>query len=162
MKMIKFISLNRVTKWISWWPPYMGTGIKVKKPQNNFTLIEVELKQRFYNTNYVGSHFGGSLYSMCDPFYMFILLEHLGKDHLIWDKSAHIEYIKPGKGKLRVKFEIKEEQLESLRKKALEEFKILATFTSDILNDKNEVIAKITKELYIRRKDAKTRFHKEK
>ena len=70
------------------------------------------MKLRFWNTNYVGSHFGGSLYSMTDPFYMFILLEHLKKDHIIWDKSADIEFLRPAKGEVKAIFEINESDLE--------------------------------------------------
>ena len=38
---------------------------------------------RFYKCNYVGTHFGGSLYSTCDPFYMLMLINILGPDYIV-------------------------------------------------------------------------------
>ena len=84
--MIKFISPKRLMKLLSFSPPYLFAGISIVEVNDDFTKIVVQMKQRPWNTNYVGSHFGGSLYSMCDPFYMFILLHHL-PGHTIWDKG---------------------------------------------------------------------------
>lgn len=54
----------------------------------------------------MGTHFGGSLYAMCDPFYMWILMENLGKDFIVWDKAATIRFKKPGTGTVNAEFEI--------------------------------------------------------
>ena len=78
------------------YPPYWGTGIVVSKVAPDFTEIVVQMKKRFYNRNYVDTHFGGSLYSMVDPFYMLMLINILGKDYVVWDKSAFIDFVKPG------------------------------------------------------------------
>jgi len=48
--------------------------------------IDVEMKLRWWNRNYVGTHYGGSLYSMTDPFFMVMLIENLG-GYDCWDKS---------------------------------------------------------------------------
>ena len=74
------ISLKKNIRLINLYPPYLGSGISIKAVNEDFTKISVQLKMHWYNRNAVGTHFGGSLYSMCDPFYMFILMEHLGKD----------------------------------------------------------------------------------
>ena len=68
----------------------------MKSANDDFTKIEAQMKMRWYNRNLVGTHFGGSLYSMCDPFYMFILMENLGKGYIVWDKAATIRFKKPG------------------------------------------------------------------
>jgi hypothetical protein len=39
--------------------------------------------------------YGGSLYSMTDPFYMPMLISNLGSDYVVWDKAAHIRFRKP-------------------------------------------------------------------
>ena len=81
---------------IKFYAPYLGAAISVKSANDDFTKIEAQMKMRWYNRNLVGTHFGGSLYSMCDPFYMFILMENLGKGYIVWDKAATIRFKKPG------------------------------------------------------------------
>ena len=147
-------------KLIGFWPPYFFSGISVEKVNDDFTSITTKMKQYWFNTNYVGTHFGGSLYSMCDPFYMFILLHHLGKDHIVWDKTSYIDFIKPGKRIVRSTFSVSLDEIEKLRKKALEEFSFNAEFQTDIRDESGEVVAKVKKLLYIRRKDAKKRIKK--
>jgi len=60
-------------------PPYLGAGVRVTKIAPDIRSIDVEMKLRFWNRNYVGTHFGGSLFSMTDPFLMLILLENRWK-----------------------------------------------------------------------------------
>ena len=43
------------------------------------------MKLSLRNQNYVGSHFGGGLFSMTDPFYMLMLMNVLGSEYLVWD-----------------------------------------------------------------------------
>jgi hypothetical protein len=53
---------------------------------------------RWYNKNYVGTHFGGSLSAMTDPHYMLMMIQILGREYIVWDQSGTIEYRKPGRG----------------------------------------------------------------
>eukprot|EP00126_Sphaerothecum_destruens_P004072 Sdes_comp17969_c0_seq2m7228 len=93
--------MRLVISFVGLWPPYLGAGIRVSHVCSSFKTIKVEMKQRFYNANWVGVHYGGSLYSMTDPFYMIMLIKHLGPQYVVWDKSAQIRYKKPGKGTKR-------------------------------------------------------------
>ena len=95
--------------------PYLGAGIRVTHIADDFRSATVEMRQRWYNTNYVGTHFGGSLYSMVDPMYMLLLMRRLGNDYIVWDKSAHIDFIRPGKGKVVAHFELTDERLDEIR-----------------------------------------------
>ena len=79
------------------WPPMAGAGIRVRWGAD-LKSVDVELKLRFWNRNYVGTHYGGSLYSMTDPFYMLMLMNNLGPGYIVWDKAAAIRFRKPGKG----------------------------------------------------------------
>ena len=81
---------------INFWPPYWAAGIRVMKIAPDKTSVEVEMKLKMTNQNYVGTHFGGSLYAMCDPFFMLILIENLGRDYIVWDKAATIRFRSPG------------------------------------------------------------------
>ena len=89
------------------WAPFLGAGIRVTRLQPDWRAIDVEMKMRFWNANFVGTHYGGSLYSMTDPFYMLMLIENLGRDYIVWDKSASIRFRKPGKGKMRAQLPAK-------------------------------------------------------
>jgi len=66
------------------------------------------MRLRWWNANYVGTHYGGSLYSMADPFFMVMLIENLGKDYIVWDKAATIRFKKPGRGKMSAGFRLSE------------------------------------------------------
>lgn len=160
-KLIKLFDAKTVVKLIRFWPPYLASGISVSKVNDNMTEIEVKMKQRFYNTNYVGTHFGGSLFSMCDPFYMFMLLHHLHKDHIVWDQSASIQFIKPGKGTVRVLFKISLDEIEEIKSKCLTQYKYQPEYEADILDEKNNIVAKIKKKLYVRRKSERLKTKKD-
>src|SRR4051794_22615854 len=79
------------------YPPFLGAGIRVKRLQPDWRAIDVEMKLRRWNANYVGTHYGGSLYSMTDPFLMLMLIENLGPDFTVWDKAASIRFRSPGR-----------------------------------------------------------------
>ena len=70
----------------------LGAGIYIDELTPDLKYISVKMKLRPWNANYVGTHYGGSLYSMTDPFYMLMLIENLGKDFIVWDKAAKIDF----------------------------------------------------------------------
>ena len=90
------MNVYRILKLIRFWPPYLGAGIYIRSFEKPLNQIVVGMKLSRRNTNYVGTHFGGNLYSLCDPWFMFILMHHLGADYTVWDKAASIDFIKPG------------------------------------------------------------------
>lgn len=140
---------------MSFWPPYLGAGIRVKKIASDFTSLEVEMKLRFWNQNYVGTHFGGSLFSMTDPFFMLMLIENLGKNYIVWDKAATIRFKNPGKGLVRAHFQLTQQQIDSIRKEADRGVKVEPTFQISIMDTAGKVIAEVEKTLHIRRKDGR-------
>jgi len=137
------------------WPPFLGAGIRVKRLKSDWTEIDVEMKLRWWNRNYVGTHYGGWLYSMADPFLMLMLIENLGKDYIVWDKSASVRFKKPGRGTVSASFRLLEPQIREI-KQALnspENEKIERVFTVDVKDESGSVVAQIGKLLHIRRKD---------
>jgi hypothetical protein len=139
-------------KLINWYPPYLGAGIRVRRVAPDFTSVEVEMKLRFWNRNYVGTQFGGSLYAMTDPFYMLMLMENLGRDYIVWDKAATIRFKKPGKGRVRARFELPREQIDAIRAEADRGVKVEPVFQVNVLDDSGTLIAEVEKTLYVRRK----------
>src|SRR6516162_1297601 len=86
---------------INWWPPMMGAGIRVTRWDADWRAVDVEMKLRWWNRNFVGTQYGGSLYSMTDPFYMVMLIHNLGPGYVVWDKSASMVFGGGGGGRVR-------------------------------------------------------------
>lgn len=144
---------NWMLKFMNVWPPFLGSGIKVRKVSPDFRAIDVELNMHFWTRNYVGSHYGGSIYSMTDPFYMLMLIRNLGNDYIVWDKSAEVRFLKPGYGRLTASFNLSAEKLAEIKQAADEGYKHEPSFTVQIKNEQGEVVAEVDKVLYVRRKD---------
>jgi hypothetical protein len=136
------------------WPPFLGAGIHVTQLQPDWKAVDVEMNLRFWNSNFVGTHYGGSLYSMTDPFYMLMLIANLGRDYVVWDKSASIRFRKPGKGKMRASFRLSEEQIESIRQQLRTQQKVEPTFLVEVRDESGELVAEVQKVLHVRKKPA--------
>ncbi|MCG6138982.1 DUF4442 domain-containing protein [Leptospira mtsangambouensis] len=144
---------KRFKIWLyNFYPPYVGAGIRIKEIAPDFSYFRSEMKLRFYNKNYVGVHFGGSLYSMCDPFFMLILLERLGSDYIVWDKAGNMIFVKPGTGKVVAEFRIPETEIQRIKDEIEVKKKGDYLFTTDVKNEEGEVIAKLEKTVYIRKR----------
>src|SRR5262245_164335 len=109
---------RKLQRRLKWYLPFLGAGIRVHHISDDLRTIEVHMPLRFWNRNYVGTHFGGSLYAMCDPFFMLILANHLGPDYIVWDKAAAIRFKKPGKGTVKAIFSITSERIAEIRAQA--------------------------------------------
>ena len=139
---------------VNLWPPLLGAGIRVKSISPDVRAVDVEMKLRWWNANYVGTHFGGSLYMMTDPFYMLMLMANLGRDYLVWDKAAAIQYRKPGRGTVRAEFRLNEAELDDIREKLKTQLKYEPVFTVEVRDEEGSVIAEVQKTIYIRKKDS--------
>lgn len=133
------------------WPPFWGAGIKVEKISKDFSFAQVSLAFRWYNKNYMRTQFGGSLYSMTDPFFALLLIHRLGPEYVVWDKEGEINYIKPGKGRVYADFTLNNEQLDSI-KQALNKNngKTLPVFHTHIYDESQQIIATVKKTLYVK------------
>ena len=146
-------ALKRHMRWVlNLYPPFLGAGIRVRRLQSDWKAIDVEMKLRFWNSNYVGTHFGGSLYSMTDPFYMLMLIENLGRDYIVWDKSATIRFRKPGKGKMRTEFRLADAQIEEIRDRLKTQEKVEPTFLVQVRDESGDLVAEVEKVLHVRKK----------
>lgn len=140
-------------KLMNFWPPFLGAGIRLKRITPDFREIDVEMKLRFWNQNYVRTQFGGSIYAMVDPFYMLMLLANLGDNYIVWDKAATIRFKKPGKGRVHASFRLTQQRIDEIKSQADTNRKFETTFYVQIFDSENNVIAEVDKLLYIRRKE---------
>lgn len=137
-------------KLINLYSPFIGANIRVTDCNEDLNWFQVQLSLNRLNKNVMGTHFGGSLYAMCDPFYMWILMENLGKDFIVWDKAATIRFKKPGTGTVTAEFEISKEEIENIRKEVIEKGKNDYYYTAYVKNEKGQVVAEVDKTVYVR------------
>lgn len=145
---------SRLRRWVNLWPPFLGAGIRVVRIAPDMKAVDIEMKLRWWNANYVGTQFGGSLFAMTDPFYMLMLMANLGGDYIVWDKAASIRYRKPGQGTVRAEFRLSDAALDDIREKLTTLPKYEPVFRVEVKDEQGTVIAEVEKMLHVRRKDA--------
>jgi hypothetical protein len=91
---------------------------------------------------------------MTDPFYMLILMNNLGKDYIVWDKAARIDFKRPGRGTVSADFTISAEQLAAIRAEADARDKYVFDLPVVVRDAEGKTVAEVTKTLYVRRKSA--------
>ena len=139
---------------INFYPPFLGAGIHSQRIDER--TIRVEMKMTAFNRNIVGVHFGGSLYAMCDPWFMLILMRLLGSGYIVWDKDASIQFLRPGRGRVSATFHIPPERVDEIRAALDQSKKIEPTFTVDVVDEQNQVVAHVEKLLYVRKKNGRS------
>ena len=137
---------------MNWYGPYLGAGIRIEHIADNWQSVTVSMKQHWYNSNAVGTHFGGSLYAMVDPHYMLMLMRILGPDYIVWDKAAAINFVKPGRGKVTATMSITDEEIERIKQATATGEKDLPVYKLKITDESGETVAEVDKTLYIRKK----------
>ena len=142
---------------IGWWPPLLGTGIRVTLQDNDLCAVDVEMRLRPWNRNVMGVHFGGSLFAMTDPFYMAMLAKNLGPEYVVWDKAASIRFRKPGMGRVRAEFRLSNEKLAEIRATVERDGRYDARFVVEVRDDAGGVVAEVERVIYC----AKRSVHEE-
>ena len=130
--------------------PYIGAGIKIDHISLDQGLCVVSMGLTTLNKNIVGTQFGGSLYSMVDPFYMLMLMHQLGSNYVVWDKSSHIDFIAPGNSKVTARMKIPSTEVITIQELAKDGEPVFREYKVDIVDDQQKLIATVTKTLYIR------------
>ncbi len=147
-------SKKRLLRLLNWYPPFLGAGIRMTHLYDDFTFCRVRLKLRWWNRNYVGTQFGGSLYAMCDPFFMLLLMQTMSmREYIIWDKAASIRFRRPGRGTVYAEFHVPLERVAAMRREVEEAGgKKDFVFHTEVKNEEGEVIAQVEKVIYVRKK----------
>jgi acyl-coenzyme A thioesterase PaaI-like protein len=119
---------------------------------DDFSHLRVEMRLTWFNRNYVGTQFGGSLYSMTDPHLMFMLMNRLGRDYIVWDQEATIRFVSPGRGTVHADFHVTEEELEAIVEATADGAPHRPVWNVEVKNADDEVVAVVKKTLYVRLK----------
>ena len=135
------------------YPPYLFTRTRVKSISPDWREAVVVLKKSLLTRNYVGTTFGGSIFAASDPFFMLLLIKILGiREHIVWDKAATIEYKRPARSSLTLRFAISDADLEAIRRDLESKAKSEPVLRVDAIDREGQVCATVSKTIYIRRK----------
>jgi len=145
------LSANAFRLGINLWPPFVGAGIHVTEITPDFRTVTVRLRHGLLNRNYFGTHYGGSLFSMTDPFFAIMLLHNLPRGYVVWDKATTIDFKAPGRGDVFAHFRLFDEQIDEVIARTDSGDKYEPAWRVDIVDGNNQVIATVAKTLYIRR-----------
>lgn len=144
-------------KAINYYGPFLGAGVKLKELSKDYRYAKVTMPLTFYNKNYMGTQFGGSLYAMVDPWYMLMLIKNLGKDYIVWDKGANIRFKKPGRGKVMAEFRLTQEIIDEIKAHVDQHTKMDYTFKVEIKDEEGTLICEVDKVVYIRKKSERVK-----
>ena len=131
---------------------YRGTGGRLKHIAPDWSEVRLELPLSWRTRNYVGTIFGGSIYSAVDPIYMIMLIRRLGPEYVVWDRSASIQFRKPGRATLRARCVVTDEEVAAIRRALETERSIDRSYIIDLADSSGLVCATVEKVIYIRRR----------
>lgn len=140
------------------WPPFVGAGIHVEYIAPDFRHVRVRLRMGLLNRNYFGTHFGGSLFAMTDPFYALMLLHNLPRGYVVWDKTSQIHYKAPGRGRVYADFVLSDERIAEVIAATANGRKYEPTWPVDIVDTAGSIVATVDKTLYVRCKPPSTKL----
>jgi len=146
------LSPNVIRRFINFWPPLLFAGIKVVRITPDWRDVEVRMRLTWWNRNAAGTHFGGSLFAMTDPFFALMLQHALGPDYVIWDKTSEIDFVSPGRGTVRALFHLPDTRLNDIRAATDKGEKNLPVFRVEITDFRGAPVANVRKTIYVRRK----------
>ena len=135
------------------YPMYFGTGGKILFWSGDSTEVHVRIRRSLWTYNYVGTIFGGSMFSATDPFYVLMLFRIFSNVFVVWDRSAQIKFIKPSKITLYAKYALSPDLLESIRKEVTEKGENNYVFKIELIDGNGIIHALIERTVYIATKE---------
>ena len=148
----KDLGATALRRGLNLWPPFLAASVHVDRISPDFREFDVSLRMRPWSRNYVGTQFGGSLFAMCDPWWMLGALRCLGEDYIVWDKAANIEFVSPGRGAVYADFSISQQLLDEIRMRTADGSKYLPRMHVEVRDGDGTLVARVQKTLYIRLK----------
>ena len=137
---------------LNFFPAFARSGGRVTFISNDFKTIKIELPLNYKTKNISGTMYGGSMYSAIDPIYAIIFILLLKNKFTIWDKSAIIDFKKPGRGLLKAEFHVRDEELKEVLDELKTNYSIRKVFLVDLIDEQNHIVASFEKTLYFANK----------
>ena len=148
---LKFFSKNTFFKFgFNFSPMYRRSTGRVIYASEDLLEIKIKIPINYKNRNYMGSIFGGSMFSAVDPIPMVQLIQLLDHKYVVWDKSAEIKFKKPARENLYASFTYTVNELKHIKEKVALENEIEIVKTT-LLTNKEETITfcEVAKKIYI-------------
>ena len=133
-------------------PMYRRSTGKIVDVSKDLMFVKVKIPLSYKNKNYVGSIFGGSLFSATDPIYMVQLINILGENYVVWDKDAQIKYKRPAKTAAFSEFHFTIKDIEDIKTQVSQKKEINITKRFNITSKDNIIFAEVEKTIYIAEK----------
>ncbi len=131
-------------------PMYRRTTGRVTYVAKDLLAVRIKLRISWRNKNYVGSIFGGSMFSAADPIPMVQLINLIGTDYVVWDKSAEIFFKKPAREDVFAEFSYTLKELEEIKQKVATNSEIEIVKSTRLTNQsRTEVYCLVNKTIYI-------------
>ncbi len=86
-------------------------------------------------------------------FFMLILMEQLGPEYVVWDRAASVQFIKPGRGTVQAQFTFRPRPSPISGRARIKVEKVEPAFQVDVCDTDGQIIARVEKRLYVRRKN---------
>ena len=146
------LTAEQLRQGINTWPTFVAQKISVTELAEDWTRAVIRLDLTPENANYFGTAFGGSLFSMIDPFVVILAANQLGVDYAVWDKSVEIDFVRPGTGPVTATVDMPADVIDEIRAATADGQKLLKTFEVPLLAEDDSVVALQKRVLYIRRR----------
>lgn len=156
-RVLRMLDSPRTMRWLfNIYPPYLMTGIVVREISSDWRRVRVDMNLHWYNRNYFGTHFGASLYAMTDPFLAIMLVRNLGQGYVVWDQSAEIEFLRPGRGRVTATFTLDQAMVDSAREGTRDGQRFRPRWPVLVQDESGELVARVHKQLYVREKSQRS------
>lgn len=141
---------------INVWPPFAAQRVSVPAIAPDWTWVEVRMELEPDNANFFGTAWGGTLFSMLDPFLPILIERQLGAlepgvRHAVWDKTAEIDFVRPGRTAIHARVDVPAEVVAEIRDETAGGAKHLRWFEMSLLDEAGEVVAVQRRQIYVRR-----------
>lgn len=130
-------------------PMYRRSTGRIVHVTKDLLKAEVRISLSYKNRNYVGSIYGGSLFSATDPIFMIQLINILGSKYVVWDQSAEIKYKRPARKTAYATFEFTKEEIEGIKKQIADQKEMSLVKKLNIISEKGDVYCELSKTIYI-------------
>lgn len=130
-------------------PMYRRTNARIIEVSEDVYIVKIKIFLNYKNRNYMGTMFGGSMLAATDPIYMIQLLQILGDDYVVWDKSTNIRFRKPANEAGFAVFEFTPEEINQIKQDVALNNEIDLVKNLLIQSKENDVFALVDKTIYI-------------
>ncbi|MDT7832080.1 DUF4442 domain-containing protein [Flavobacteriaceae bacterium S356] len=131
-------------------PMYRRSTGRIIEVSEDILSVKIRIPLSYKNSNYVGSIFGGSLFSATDPIYMVQLIHILGDKYVVWDKESTIKFKRPAKEAVYADFNFSPEEIDQIKKDVAQNNEIDIKKTLNITDQQgSSIIAEVSKIIYV-------------